>query len=101
MIPENINIDTHIPIFIFWHIYIDENRLERGVSIIQRQYNKIKESGLLDRCEAIHIGYVSSITFPCENIINDPKVKIIIHKTSGYEGVTTNVLKAFCLQKVR
>ena len=96
MIPTPISIEKDIPIYIFWHIYIDKNNVERGISIIQRQFTKIKESGLLDRCEAIYIGYVSSISFPCDNIINNPKVKIIVHKTSGYEGVTSNALKAFC-----
>jgi hypothetical protein len=96
IIPQNINIDSKIPIYIFWHIFIDQKGLIRGKSIIERQFEKIKNSGLLDRCKAIYIGYVSTIDFPSEDIINNPKVKIIVKKDSGNEGVTTTVLKEFC-----
>jgi hypothetical protein len=96
MEPEKITVDLEVPIFIFWHIYICENRLLRGTNIINRQFEKLKNSGLLDRCDTIYIGYVSTLDFPCENIINHPKVKIIVQKDSGYEGVTTTSLKDFC-----
>jgi hypothetical protein len=95
-VPNNIIIDDTIPLYIFWHIFIDEKGYFRGKQIIQRQFEKIKNSGLLDRCEAIYICYVSSIKFPCEDIINNSKVKILIQKESGYEGVTTTALKNFC-----
>ncbi len=96
MDPEKITIDLEIPMYIFWHIFIDKNKIVRGTNIIQRQFEKIKNSGLLDRCESIYIGYVSDINFPCDNIINHPKVKIIVNKQSGNEGVTTSSLKHYC-----
>jgi hypothetical protein len=89
-------IDLYAPIYIFWHIFIDEKGLLRGKNIINRQFNKIVESGLLDKCDTLYIGYVSSIDFPFDHIINHPKVKFIIKKESGYEGVTTTALKEFC-----
>lgn len=96
---DDIEIDSKTPIYIFWHIFIDEPGFLRGKNIIQRQFNKIQASGLLDRCDALYIGYVSSLDFPFEHIINHPKVKILIKRDSGYEGVTTTVLKEFCDKK--
>jgi FkbM family methyltransferase len=93
-IPKEISID--VSIYIFWHIFIDTKGLERGINIIQRQFNKMINSGLLDKCKTLYIGYVSCIDFPCENIINHPKVKIIATKDVGNEGVTTKALKEFC-----
>jgi hypothetical protein len=93
---KKITIDSEIPIYIFWHIFIDKNRVVRGTNIIQRQFQKIKYSGLLDRCDIIYIGYVGDIEFPCENIINHPKVQLIAKEKSGNEGVTTRSLKKFC-----
>jgi len=86
------------PLYIYWHICIYKESKERGKYIINRQYKKMKESGLIERSENVYICYVSDIEFPCENIINDPKVKIIVREKSGYEGVTTTNLKKFCDQ---
>ena len=88
-----------VPIYIFWHIFIDDKGLSRAEHIINRQFDKIKKSGLLDRCNAIYIGYASTIDFPLKHIITHPKVKIIAHKVSGNEGVTTTCLKQFCDNK--
>jgi hypothetical protein len=93
---ENIENIENIPIYIYWHIFINETGLSRAKNIINRQFEKIKNSGLLDRCKAIHIGYVSSIDFPIKHIINHPKIKIIVKKDDGNEGVTTTSLKDFC-----
>jgi len=93
---DNIEIDLNAPIYVFWHIFIDEKGLSRGKNIINRQFNKIQTSGLLDKCDTLYIGYVSSFDFPFEHIINHPKVKILIKKEKGCEGVTTTVLKEFC-----
>jgi hypothetical protein len=96
MNPEKLIIDKNIPIYIYWHIYINEEKLTRGKNIILRQFEKIKNSGLYDRCHTIFIGYVGNINFPCETILNYPKVNIIVKKDYGYEGVTTTCLKEFC-----
>ena len=93
---NTITIDDTNPLYIFWHIFMDEKGQDRCKHIIQRQFDKIKKSGLLDRCEAIYIGYVSTLAFPCETILNHKKVKIIIKKDRGNEGVTTSALKQFC-----
>ena len=93
---DNIEIDLNAPIYVFWHIFIDGKGLSRGKNIINRQFNKIQTSGLLDKCDTLYIGYVSSFDFPFEHIINHPKVKILIKKEKGCEGVTTTVLKEFC-----
>jgi len=96
MDPNKITIDLEIPLYIYWHIFINKDNILRGTNIIQRQFEKIKNSGLLDRCDAIFIGFVGDIDFPCKNIINHSKVKIIVKKKSGNEGVTTTMLKKFC-----
>ena len=93
---ENIENIEEIPIQVFWHIFINEAGLSRAEHIITRQFEKIKNSGLLDRCLAINIGYASTIDFPVKHIIEHPKVKIIVQKDSGNEGVTTTYLKQFC-----
>jgi hypothetical protein len=95
---EHITIENK-SVYIFWHIYICKEKYERGKSIINRQYEKMKESGLIERSEAVYICYVSDIEFPCLNIINDPKVKIIVTEKSGYEGVTSINLIKFCEEK--
>lgn len=81
-------------IYIFWHIY--NNNSTKCVKIIERQFSKIKESGLLQYCNKIFIGYVSEFPFPCKNILNNNKIKIIKNVNVGYEGVTTTLLKSFC-----
>ena len=94
--PENIIVDDTTPIYIFWHIFIDKQRSNRAEGIIKRQFDKINNSGLLERCNTLYIGYVSVLKFPFDEIINNPKVKIIVRKDIGYEGVTTTALKEFC-----
>lgn len=81
-------------IYIFWHIY--NNNSIKCVKIIERQFSKIKESGLLQYCNKIFIGYVSEFPFPCKNILNNNKIEIIKNVNVGYEGVTTTLLKSFC-----
>lgn len=86
-------------IYVFWHIFVDHKRAERCVSIINRQYEKIKNSGLLERCSCIYIGYVGNIPFPLPHILNN-KIKILVHYKKGYEGVTTTALKRFCDERI-
>jgi hypothetical protein len=95
-VPTQLTIDETIPVCIFWHIFIDQERYERGIKIIQRQFEKLKNSGLLDRCDCVNICYVSTFDFPCENIKNHPKIKILFQTSFGYEGVTTTELKHYC-----
>lgn len=83
-------------VYIFWHIYINSKHLERCINIITRQYEKIKNSGLLQRCTYIYIGYVSTIPFPIDEILNNKKIKILVQCQKGFEGVTTTILKKFC-----
>ena len=95
MIPDILDSNS-IPVFIFWHIFIDEKGYARGKNIIERQFKKIQSSGLLDRCQKLYIGYVSNLDFPCEYIIANKKVEIIVKADKGNEGVTTTALKKFC-----
>ena len=83
-------------VYIFWHIYINPKYLEKCTNIITRQYEKIKNSGLLQRCTCIYIGYVGTIPFPIDEILNNKKIKILIQCQKGFEGVTTTILKKFC-----
>ena len=95
---EKTNLSNEL--YIFWHIFVDPNKFERCLSIINRQYEKIKSSGLLERCTYIYIGYVSIIPFPLSDILNNKKIKIIVHYKQGFEGVTTTVLKRFCDERI-
>ena len=91
---EKTNLSNEL--YIFWHIFIDPNYIKRCLSIINRQFEKITNSGLLERCTCIYIGYVSTIDFPLPNILNNKKIKIIVHYKEGFEGVTTRAIKKFC-----
>ena len=95
-IPEKKIIDITTPLIIVWHIFINEKGYIRGKNIIQRQFLKIKNSGLLDRCESINIGFVSTLDFPYETIKTHPKVKFVERKDAGNEGITTTALKLLC-----
>lgn len=96
MFPKKISIDSKIPIYIFWHIYANKNLQERAKNIIERQFEKIKKSGLLDRCEQIFIGYVGDVDFPSEEILKNSKVRFFAREFTGGEGITTLFLKLFC-----
>jgi len=87
---------TNIPVDLFWHIFIDNKHIARGVQIITRQFEKIKKSELLDRLRSIKIVFVGNVPFPCEEIISHPKVRIISTITTGYEGVTSYCIKRTC-----
>lgn len=94
MFPKKISIDSKIPIYIFWHIYANKNLQERAKNIIERQFEKIKKSGLLDRCEQIFIGYVGDVDFPSEEILKNSKVRFFAREFTGGEGITTFFFEA-------
>lgn len=82
-------------IYIFWHIYIDFEKPDLGTSIVERQFELMQSSGLLDACTRVYIGYVSILPFSF-TFIEHPKVEIIRHETFGQEGVTSCALKEYC-----
>tara|TARA_Y100000389_G_C17469750_1_gene529222 strand:+ start:1844 stop:4246 length:2403 start_codon:yes stop_codon:yes gene_type:complete len=84
---------------LFWHIYIDFEYPDVAIQIVQRQWNKIKESGLIERCLNLYIGYVGCVDFPIPEIIEHPRVEIIRRERYGFESVTTNELKRICDNK--
>ena len=87
---------NHIPVDLFWHIYIDQQNIERGIQIIQRQFEKIKKSELIDRVRVVNIVFVGNVPFPCEDIRQHPKVRILATIGRGYEGVTSYCIKRTC-----
>jgi hypothetical protein len=93
--PRIINVDT-IPVYLYWHIYMNKQDIKRGIQIIKRQFDKITKSGLIDRVSAVNICFVGDVPFPCEDILNHPKVKIIAKIQKGYEGITTHCIKRAC-----
>jgi hypothetical protein len=95
MNPSILDVDT-IPVHLFWHIFINQQNLTRGVSIIQRQFEKIKTSQLIERVTFVNIVFVGDIPFPCENIKSHPKVRILATIQKGYEGVTSHCIKRTC-----
>jgi hypothetical protein len=93
---ETVVSGEHRPIHVFWHVYVDHRRVTHCTHIIQRQFAKLQASGLLDQAECVHIGYVSSVPFPCKEVLGHPKIHIAAHQQNGYEGVTTRYLKSIC-----
>lgn len=90
---------TNNKINIFWHIYIDPNdKINHGINIIQRQWDKLIESGLIDNAKTINIGFISKTPndFPISAISDHPKVQIITRASEGWECVTTFKLKEYC-----
>tara|TARA_Y100000389_G_scaffold200193_1_gene240086 strand:+ start:2131 stop:4536 length:2406 start_codon:yes stop_codon:yes gene_type:complete len=81
--------------YIFWHIFLDFENPELGKNIVLRQFNLFRNTGLLEYCKKIYIGYVSTLPFPFD-FINDPKIQIVSKSSFGQEGVTTVCLKRFC-----
>lgn len=81
--------------YIFWHIFLDFENPELGKNIVLRQLNLIKDSGLLEYCQKVYIGYVSTIPFPFD-FVNSSKIEIICESSFGQEGVTSVCLKRFC-----
>lgn len=95
MTPAIINVDS-LPVYVFWHIFINQQNRDRGVHIITRQFDKIVKSQLIDRVTWVNIVFVGDIPFPCEEIRAHPKVRIIATIGHGYEGVTSHCLKRTC-----
>jgi len=88
------NIVYNIPIHIFIHICMIEN----WEIIIQDQINTIKNSGLYDICEKIHIGLLGDINNIHKKIFQDDKFDILYidSRIDLYETNTINFIKYFC-----
>lgn len=82
-----------IPIHIFWHVYHGIKSSAHTVDIIERQWNQITNSGLLEECEKIHLCYLSEKDFPIAEIAHHPKVEITLCNPSGHEYETTSRLR--------
>ena len=92
-------------IALFWHIGIFNNNIEKALNIIQRQYKKIEDSGiLLD--STIYIGLINNnsdensmaIDF-INNIVNsNPNINLLFIKNEGHEGQTLGELYDWCLK---
>ena len=82
-------------IAVFWHIYIP-NQPHRSFQIINRQFELLKSSGLID-VSTIYIGVVGSLkSDTLKKILSHQNVVLCSHATNGYEGVTTHELWKFC-----
>lgn len=95
MTPPILDVDT-APVHVFWHICIHQEKLARGIHIIQRQFDKMVRSQLLERVERVNVVFVGNIPFPCPEMLRHPKVSIIATIRHGYEGVTSHCLKRTC-----
>ena len=87
---------SEYPCYVFWHIYIIDTHFSKAKEVITRQWNLIHSSGLYKHCKKIHIGYISCIDFPFNDILDDNKVEIIINDEYGNEGLTATALHEFC-----
>lgn len=81
------------PIHIFWHVYYGVKSSEYSVDIIERQWNQITNSGLLEECEKVHLCYLSEKGFPIAKIAHHPKVELTLCNPSGHEYETTSRLR--------
>ena len=88
-------INDNIKIHIFMHITL----MEEWLTIFNDQINKIKESGLYDKVEKIHLGILGNLKIFIEStVFNDPKFNILYidSKVELYEIHTINHLKNLC-----
>lgn len=83
-----------IPIHIFIHICL----IEDWKNIFEDQIKKIKDSGLYNIVEKIHLGIVGNIEKINDNIFCDKKFDILYidKRISLYEIHTINHIKSFC-----
>ena len=80
-------------IHIFWHVYHGSRSSGYTVEIIERQWNQITNSGLLEKCEKVHLCYLSEKGFPIAEIAAHPKVELTLCDPSGHEYETTSRLR--------
>ena len=85
---------TNIPIHIFIHICAIENWKEIFLELI----NTIRNSGLYNIVEKIHLGILGNIEILVDSIFKDDKFNILYIDTriSLYELNTINFIKYFC-----
>jgi len=85
---------TNIPIHIFIHICAIEDWKEIFLKLI----NNIKNSGLYDITEKIHLGILGNIEILSDDIFKDDKFNILYidSRLSLYEINTINFIKYFC-----
>lgn len=87
--------ESHI--YIFWHVWYNETHHAQCESILQRQFEALVTSKLMDACQSLFVGLVSS----CEEyqlplqIRMHPKLQLIAREKSGFEEVTLCKLKKF------
>ena len=91
---EAINVNIKIPIHIFIHVCM----IDEWENILLELLNKIKNSGLYDIIDNIHIGILGDSNNLKNNIFNDPKIKIayIDSRIYLFELHTINYIKSFC-----
>ena len=82
-------------IAVFWHIYIP-SQCHRSFEIIDRQFELLKSSGLID-VSTIYVGVVGSLeSDTLKKILSHQNVVLGSHAMNGYENVTTHELWKFC-----
>jgi hypothetical protein len=88
-------INDNIKIHIFIHITL----IEGWLTIFNDQISKIKECGLYDKVEKIHLGILGNLKIFIEStVFNDPKFNILYidSKVELYEIHTINHIKNIC-----
>jgi len=92
---NKISVNNNIKLHIFIHITL----IEDWLTIFNNQISKIKECGLYDKVEKIHLGILGNLKIFIENtIFNDPKFNILYidSKVELYEIHTINHIKNLC-----
>jgi len=80
---------TH-KVVVFWHVYTDANRSQE---IIDRQYELLVSSGLLDVADEVLVGHVGLA--PLRLPAATKKIRVVARASAGFECVTTSVLWQF------
>ena len=80
-------------LYVFWHIYASDQRRPWCEQIVKRQYSLLVSTGLADKAKAIFVCYVGKGSFPCQDVVADPRFKLRRRALAGHEGVTTSSLR--------
>ena len=81
---------------VYWHVYCNEQCVERTCCVFDRQFKKLSESGLLARCKEVRIVYIGTVPFPRPKVLDDPKINICYRADSGDEGPSSDIIYKAC-----
>jgi hypothetical protein len=84
-------------LFIFWHIYCTQDVKQQSDIIVERQWNRMKKYGLIDKVEKIVICKVGNASISLKELFDHLKVEINECGTNGHEYETTSRLRKWAI----